>query len=392
MNSSLAPRVFFQGDAASAHGRRILEGVAEYGHALHQPWAVRWGTTLPSLPLLQREGFVGIVFFNVPSNRLAELRRSALAFVRVSSISAVRGVSHVIPDNHAIGRLAARHFMDRNFRDFAFVGCDEHTYSRHRLEGFREGVGGHPLRSFSCTDAADTARLLPGFLAELPTRTALFAANDIFARRSMDMLETLGVRIPEDRSLLGVDNDPLIGLSTSVALSSIDPASDEIGRRAAAMLARLMAGAPNLGETEQVPPTGVVLRASSDQLATTDDLVNRAVRIIRREACSGLSVSGLCNQLGVGRRVFERRFRGVLGKTIEAEMRRERLEHAKKLLLATALATERVAEQSGFSDPFYFSAAFRKATGLSPRAWRNAQAPPRTSRSPVAPRARRAHG
>jgi LacI family transcriptional regulator len=369
MNAAKPLMVYVQGDVSSAHTRRILEGLAEYAHALPRPWVVRWGLHLPALPSLHRQGFGGIVLFNLPPERLPELRRSRLAIVRVSSVSPARGLAHVIPDNRAIGELAARHFLDRHYTHFAYVGCDDHDYSRDRLAGFAGALPGHKVRRFSCNRSPDPR--LPGFVAKLPERTAIFTANDIFARNVAETMDRLGLRIPEDRSLVGVDNDPLVSLSTNVALSSIDPNSMEIGRRAGAMLAQLMAGAPRLAQTERVPPAGVVLRASSDQLATTDDLVNRAVRIIRREACNGLSVTGLCGQLGIGRRVFERRFRAVLGKTIEAEMRRERLERAKELLLSTALPTERVAEQSGFSDPFYFSAAFRKATGLSPRAWRN---------------------
>lgn len=372
MNLSEPLRVYVQGDASSAHTRRILEGFAEYTHALPQPWVVRWGLDLPPLASLRRQGYGGLVLFSLPSKRLPELRRSSLSVVRVSSVCPARGLSHVIPDNRAIGELAARHFLDRHYSSFAFVGCEEHDYSRGRLAGFREALCNREVRCFSCNRRTD--HRMPGFLARLPDRTAIFTANDIFARIVAETVGKLGLRIPEDRSLLGVDNDPLISLSHTVPLSSIDPASMEIGRRAAGLLARLMAGERNLGSTELVPPAGVVLRASSDHLATTDDLVNRAIRIIRREACSGLTVGDLCGRLGIGRRVFERRFRGVLGKTLESEMRRERIERARELLLSTTLSTERIAEQAGFSDPFYFSAAFRRATGLSPRAWRNSQA------------------
>ena len=171
--------------------------------------------------------------------------------------------------------------------------------------------------------------------------------------------------------MLGVDDDPLEVLASPVSLSSVDPDSVELGRRAAMRLDRIMRGEADDGQTELVPPRGVVLRQSTDHWADEDEMVGKALRMIRLESCGDLTVDILCERLGIGRRMFERRFKKVLGKTPEAEMRKVRLDQALEYLGSTAWPVEEIAQKVGYRDPLYFSAAFRKAFGLSPRKWRN---------------------
>src|SRR5690606_9485622 len=49
----------------------------------------------------------------------------------------------VAPDNHAIGRLAADHLVERAHRSFAWAPFIEDAENRERFEGFRSRLGEH---------------------------------------------------------------------------------------------------------------------------------------------------------------------------------------------------------------------------------------------------------
>jgi LacI family transcriptional regulator len=114
----------------------------------------------------------------------------------------------------------------------------------------------------------------------------------------------------------------------------------------------------------------MVVRQSSDILGIADPRIAAAMAVIRDRASDRLSVDELAQQMGMSRRTLERRFQEMLGRGIEAEMRRVRIQRARQLLSATSMPLREVAEKAGFGDVFYFSTAFRKAENMSPGEWR----------------------
>lgn len=361
--------IFVQADMNLGHPRRMLEGVVDHLHrrALHR--RLRWGSELPPKRSLVRAGFDGMIRFHF----LAPFDSHGLPTVWISSGQYLPGATHVVPDHRAVGRLAGEHFVERLYTQFAYVGLADAAYARERLEGFREAVGDAPVREFPVpTDPSLSAAMrssLKRFLRSLPPHCAVFG-TDAQIHHVATLCHAEGIRVPEDIALLGADNDVLLIHSSPLSYSSIDLDSEQIGGRAAECLESMLRSGRDKGEIVRVAPKGIVLRASTDHLATNDEVIVLAMRLIRQEACAGLTVSDMCRRLGVGRRAFEKRFNNVLKKSPDAEIRRARMERAAHLLASTRLSVEEVSDTCGFSDAFYFSTAFRKAHGLSPRQWR----------------------
>ena len=364
-------RIYIQGYPDSGHGRRLLEAFCSFAHSQTPHWRVRMGSGIPLEELL-RQKYAGIVFSTLSRDMLEQLKPSGMAAVQVGTTASVGEVPSVLPDHGAIGELGVTHFRERLFRSFAFVGNSTHLFSRERGHGFQSAVtSSETYHSFDLAqEGAATKRKLKTWLDALPRHTGILAASDHMALQVCNLCEELGLRVPGDRAVLGVDNDDLLILTSPVAFSSIDPGSAEIGRRAGEMLAALMDGKPLKRRALRIPPVGVVLRPSTDHLATDDEKVAAAARHMREEACDGLKVDEICRRIGLGRRMFEMRFHREIGRTPEAEMRRIRMEHARFLLQTTNKSVQDVAEEAGFRDSYYFSAAFKRANGLSPRAWR----------------------
>jgi AraC-like DNA-binding protein len=94
--------------------------------------------------------------------------------------------------------------------------------------------------------------------------------------------------------------------------------------------------------------------------------------IFERAADPLLSPASIAAQLNISLRQLYRAFNGT--ESPAARIRRRRLEHAAELLAARAASAhvERIAQESGFASAEYFSRAFRREFGLSPRAYRSA--------------------
>jgi len=126
-------------------------------------------------------------------------------------------------------------------------------------------------------------------------------------------------------------------------LSSLDPDSRRIGYEAAQLLAQKMAGkaAP---EAIQIPPNRVAVRQSTDFIVIEDADVAQAVQFIRQNACLGIDVSHVVQEVGISRRALELKFQQHMGRAPKAEIRRVRIEHAKTLLARTEQTIKAIAQ------------------------------------------------
>ncbi|MCX6873741.1 MAG: helix-turn-helix domain-containing protein [Verrucomicrobia bacterium] len=92
--------------------------------------------------------------------------------------------------------------------------------------------------------------------------------------------------------------------------------------------------------------------------------------LIRRHACDGIKVADVVRHLRIARRTLDQHFADRLGHSPAQEIRRVRLDMARKLLAETALSVGRVAELAGFRDLAQFNATFRQHAGLPPAEFR----------------------
>jgi LacI family transcriptional regulator len=132
----------------------------------------------------------------------------------------------------------------------------------------------------------------------------------------------------------------------------------------------MMKGHPPPSQPILVPPQGVVARQSSDVLAIDDDDVATALRWIRGASHRPIRVGDLLREVRICRRLLERKFRKVLGRSISEEIRRVHLERARSLLTDTDLAMSTLAVSAGFSNASHLSVVFRQETGMTPTAYR----------------------
>ena len=367
--------------------RTMCRGILDYARR-HGPWRCHLLEGRPEEQLLnlRRERFDGIISAGGTRRVNDAFASVGVPFVLLEPRPEMRGKNGSFPvpfvsyDSRAIGALAAAYYLERGYRHFAFVGeTSGWFWNAERRAGFAEALA---KAGFKCA-AYDrfTARerrswtaerpRMERFLLSLPRPTAVFAVMDGRARLVVNLCADIGLRVPEDIAVLGVDNDPLLCESTVPPLSSIRTGGFRRGQMAAEMLDNLMHGRPVRKRAVAQEPAAVVTRGSTGYDAMTDPAIAKAVRFIsERGAAGGVDVGDVVAAAGCSRRYLERHFRARLGRSVHDELLRARLDRVKTLLETTNLSIGEIAAACGFARASQLAALFRRQTGATMRAWR----------------------
>lgn len=360
--------------------RDILHGVkrlaAERPHWVLTPIAPDC-RALESPLVKSQDGFIAHIFAKTLARGLSSLGKPV---VNVSGVLPELPFPRVIVDHEAAGRLAAEHFLSRGVRQFGFVGYPQHAFSLGREAGFRRQVeaAGYAVAVFRDRKRklGDPTGLwhwnpaLLAWLAGLPKPVGVFASHDSQGVQISEYCRHLGLKVPDDVSIVGVDDDDLLCDLARPSLSSVALPGERIGYEAAAMLERLIVGQPLDTPRLELPPVRLVVRQSSDIQAIADAEVAAAVRFIRDRAGQPTQVRDVMRAVPASRRSLERRFRSLLQRGIFEEIRRVQIERAKALLVDTDMPMSLVAARAGLADSRQLSIVFRQQENMTPTKFR----------------------
>jgi LacI family transcriptional regulator len=292
---------------------------------------------------------------------------------QLSNDRLVRRISEIRPDSHKAGRIAAEHFLERGFWQFAFVGYANRNWSRSREEGFCErlreaGFGCDVFQHPQKRRFAPWHREQPTvtkWLQSLPKPVAVMACSDIRAREVIEACNLGRIHVPNEVAVVGVDDDRMVSELSNPPLSSVALSAEQAGYQAAELLDHLMSGRVKERQLILVDPLWVVARASTDVIAVEDRDVARAALFIRDNARRPIGVQDVVKCSATSRRTLEMRFQRSLHRSIRDEIQRVRLEWAKQLLVETDLPLSKVAKCAGFSSRSYLGNVFHRATGMT---------------------------
>lgn len=373
-----------------AWGRLLCEGVAAFAQS-RADWALemleRSELRRPTSVLRQFDGFLARITDAAVARRFAAIGRPVadLSCERLLDGIFRRGV---IQDNNAIGRLAARHFIEHRFSEFAFCGFDGKRFSDERRDAFVRCLR---LNRFDCRlyrtpraavrefdesvsrherlGAGADATSLQTWLRSLPKPIAVFCANDLRSFQLLRACERVGLQVPHDVAILGVDNDSLICNFTPPSLSSIDPDAFELGRTAAEFLDGILSGKTEK-PPRKIPPKELIVRRSTETYPLDPPWLSDALVFIRRNVNRHLTASDVYSHLNLSHTRVNAIFSKKLGTTVQREIRAAQLAEAKHLLTTSSLPLNEIARRSGFASPQYFCNVFTAAFGHAPSAER----------------------
>ncbi|WP_240928198.1 AraC family transcriptional regulator [Thalassoroseus pseudoceratinae] len=336
------------------------------------------------LPDWMKEAPIDGVIARVDQSTIGPLRQLGVPCVDVRCSGRFPGIPQVETDDRLVAELAFEHLWDRGFRRFAFCGFQFAHYSDTRVQYFRELVEetGCPLSIYETPGERNAslsvleksglvdAEAMSTWLGSLQPPTGLFVCNDIRGQQVLNVCRGVGLAVPDDIGVIGVDDDDAICPLSDPPLSSVRPDAERVGYRAAEILDAMLNGRAVPEVVEYIPPKRVVQRMSTQVSAIEDREVARICRFIREHACDGIDVSDVVQYSTLSRRQLERRFRSELNRTPHEEITNSQIAKVKQLLTETDMTLEQITPLAGYSHKESLSAVFKREVGETPGEYR----------------------
>lgn len=170
-------------------------------------------------------------------------------------------------DNEQAGYDATKHLIDLGHRRIAHItGTKGHQDSLRRLAGYRRALTEANIEideAIICqgqfSDGNSGAKAVEMLIEKGCEFTALFASNDLLAFGARLALYRKGLKVPEDISIIGFDDQEESAFCTP-PLTTVKQPACEMGRAAAEVLLKLISGQEYQMPT---PPAEIIVREST---------------------------------------------------------------------------------------------------------------------------------
>jgi len=375
------PKIALLVETSREYGRGILRGIIRYQKE-HGPWSIYFkpqGLGEPPPKWLHNWRGDGILA-RINDKRMAKALSTTSAYV-VDLRNALPSLKFpsVAISNQSVVDLAAEHFIERGYKNFAFCGTplgenrnqDEKGDLFAKLISERKYICHtykYPKVKFKSWDAEQ--RHIGSWLKALPKPTALLTCHDDKGQQLIDACGRIKLIVPDDIAILGIDNDPFLCNLSSPQLSSIDVYPERIGYEAAALLDKLMKGEKAPTKPLLFEPRGLIIRQSTDFTAVSDPIVSLITKRILEKACENTDIEHLLNDIPISRSSLFRRFKESIGRSPKKELTRVRIELAKSFLTSSTLRVEEIASKVFHSESKHFIEVFKKTVGTTPLLYR----------------------
>ncbi len=286
----------------------------------------------------------------------------------------------VFPDYQTAGRLRAEHLLSRGLRNFATLGCrGDYAHDLETAE-FRAVV---EQAGFPCTmaivslDYAKTlmhwrnteqsiAEWMDGW--ELPI--GVYVGGDSIGRIVVQKCRERGWRVPEDVAVIAGRNEETLCEHPRPSLTSVEMGYERVGYEAAKLLHQLMDGKKPPSQRILLPPQGLVVRESTDFFAVEDGLVAAALEFISKNSHRRIGQDDVSRAVNAETRTLQLRFRKVLDRPIATEIRRVRIERARRELTQSNRSLAEIARDVGFGEAMRMYEVFRRELDTTPSDYR----------------------
>lgn len=291
-----------------------------------------------------------------------------------------KALPNVFPDYQAAGRMRAEHLLSRGLRNFATLGC-RRDYS-HELETaeFQKTVA---EAGFACamtevslsyaktiTQWRKSEQTIDDWMNQWHLPIGVYIGGDTIGRIVVQKCRERGWRVPEDVAVVAGRNEETLCEHPRPSLTSVEMGYERVGYEAARLLHQLMDGNKPPCAPILLPPQELVVRESTDFFAVEDELVAAALEFISKNSHRRIGQDDVSRAVNAETRTLQLRFRKVLDRPIATEIRRVRIERAKRELTQSNRPLSAIARDVGFGAAMRMYDVFRRELGTTPSDYR----------------------
>jgi LacI family transcriptional regulator len=370
----------------------LMAGISQYIRDRGDRQLIIWpDCSQKSLMFLKERGCKGAFVSIQTAIKAEELLQIGIPVIGVATIQNMPNLPFISANSKEVAQMACEYLLEKKFENFAFFGLTQAKWSAERLEYFSQYLTkrGKNVQVFKekqvllTNDPTPFTRLwvntalrtgqqtLIEWLKQLPKPTAILASCDIFACHLINVAKEVGIGIPDEIAILGVNNDNAICNICDPPLSSIAFNFKKAGYNAAKLLDKMITGHETMqGQCIEIQPTHVETRGSTDVYAIDDTSIVQAMKYIRQNGNTPLQVNAIADHVCTSKRLLQLKFHNIIGKSIHDEIIAAHFEIAKAMLIETNLSVDEIAVRSGFHYTSNMRRAFKKITGMLPQKYR----------------------
>jgi LacI family transcriptional regulator len=316
---------------------------------------------------------------SVTSRYVRSLARHGIPVVNLVESNPRDPIASCVLDVRKSADMAAAHFLRLGFRHAAFFSMEWFAERKTSCTAFTEAMVKcdilkwcWPLETGArrTSNRAAMTRWIQNCLKNAPKPLAVFCPNSYNAVTFLNICLDMGITVPDEVAIVCDKYDPVFCDCQAVPITGIEFNSSKKADEAAKLLDRLIDGDLPAPMHVTIPPERIAVQQSTDVIATENPLLRQALQFIRDNLTKPFGVGEIAAALGIARIRVNPLFTSELKRTVGAEILRQRIVKAKKLLIETDSTLEYIANECGFCHSSYFVNIFKRTTGLTPRRYR----------------------
>jgi LacI family transcriptional regulator len=312
---------------------------------------------------------------------LKQVLRLNVPTVNVWASSPVQAkLPSLYPDFKNFGEQCAEHLLARGFRNFATLTPPRSLAQEMIVEEFVRVLGN---AGFSCVKFRIPQNPWRDAVAWRRSESAVekcvdswkfpigvYVASEANGRMVVQACHRRGLRVPEDVAIIAGQNEETLCEHPRPSLTSMEVGFERVGYEAARMLHQLMEGRTAPKAPVYIPLTGLVVRESTDFYSVDDEQVAMALQFIAANSHRRIGPNEVARAVNAETRTLQNRFGKLLQRPIATEIRRVRMERAKRELTQSKKRLAEIARDVGFGKIMRMYEVFRRELGVSPGEFR----------------------
>jgi len=201
--------------------------------------------------IIKGRNIAGVLIIGDTNKKLvANIAKLGLPIVVLDASCEYEGCFTVSVDYKLCSKIATNHLLELGHRNIAFLGNQRYSaFTDIAFSGFKEALEEYDVCTDNlkiCLDACDASSLRAGVDSIVRSKdapTAIFCTTDIYAIYAIQYLMSIGIKVPDDISVIGIDDDTMSHFTTP-QLTTMQVDWNMMGARGYTLLTNAIEGKP----------------------------------------------------------------------------------------------------------------------------------------------------